>query len=73
LEVATKNSEAGERKKAMVERGKPIYDRRKDSAKQEDPKSRPMKKQEWKSAVLSAQRESVIAAAEAEIKSAEEY
>jgi hypothetical protein len=57
----------------MVERGKPIYDRRKNSAKQEGPKSRPLKKREWKSAVLAAQRESVIAVPEAETKSAEEY
>jgi len=57
----------------MVERGKPIYDRSKNSAKQKDSKSRPLKKREWKSAVLSAQRESVNAFPEAETKAAEEY
>jgi hypothetical protein len=57
----------------MVERGKPIYDRRRNSARREDPKSRPLKKREWKSAVLAAQRERVIDVPEAETKSAEEY
>lgn len=50
----------------MLERGKPIFDRRKESAKQGDPKSTPLGTRGWKSAILSAERERSVADAEAE-------
>jgi hypothetical protein len=48
----------------MVERGKPIYIRKK--VQRVEPTPRPAGTQEWKSAVLSAERERSVAEAEAE-------